>query len=375
MNFNLTPEQDMIEDSVQKFLDRSYPFEKRRKWADSLLGFGAENWQTFADLGWLALPFTEENGGFGGSCVDVMILQEKFGAALVAEPYVPNVVLCGGLIERAGTAAQKDQFLPRLISGESQFAFAHLETDAGGNLNYVSCQAKPDADNFVISGEKVMALNGHVADTFVVSARQTGDVRDANGISLFLIDADLPGLTVTGIETIDGLRAANVSFDNVVVSADMQMGENGSQAIEVVNDQAILAVGAEAVGMMKALYETTLTYVKERKQFNTPIGNFQVIQHRLVEMLIAYEDCKSALLLATFTPANDKIAAQRAASALKVKTAEAGSKIAEQAIQLHGAMGTTDELSVGYYYKRLLMIEQLFGTTTYHLDRFSRLGG
>jgi alkylation response protein AidB-like acyl-CoA dehydrogenase len=374
MNFDISAEQEMMLESAQKFVARSYSFEKRRHWADSELGFGAENWQVFADLGWLAIPFAEESGGIGGNSVDVMILQEVFGQALVAEPYVPNVVLCGGLIERLGTAAQKDRYLTSLIEGKSQFAFAHIEQDAGNNLNYVSCQAVAQGSDFVISGEKLMVLNGPVADTFLVSARTRGDLRDVSGIEIFLVDADMPGVTVTGYQTIDGLRAANIEFENVVLSSASRLGTNCSKAIEAVNDQAILATAAEAVGMMKALYEITLNYVKERKQFNVPIGSFQVLQHRIVDMLIAYEDCKSALLTATFAAQQNEAEAQRAVSALKVKVSEAGTKIAEQAIQLHGAMGTTDELSVGYYYKRLLMIEQLYGNNTYHLDRFIRLG-
>lgn len=374
MNFDLSPEQEMMLDSAQKFVARRYSFEKRRLWADSDLGFSAENWRTFAELGWLAIPFAEENGGIGGNSVDVMVLQDVFGQSLVTEPFVPNVILCGGLIERLGTKAQKEAYLTQLIQGEAQFAFAHSEEDTGSNLNYVACQAVAQGSDKMISGKKIMVLNGNAADVFVVSARVSGDLRDGDGIEVFLVAANTPGVTVTGFQTIDGLRAANVEFENVLISSDMQMGPNRSNAIEAVNDQAILAVGAEAVGMMKALYDTTLAYVKDRKQFNVPIGSFQVLQHRIVDILIAYEDSKSALLLATFTAQEGGIAAQRAASALKVKAVEAGTKIAEHAIQLHGAMGTTDELDVGYYYKRLLVIEQLYGSSTYHLDRFSRLG-
>ncbi|MGR3344718.1 MAG: acyl-CoA dehydrogenase family protein [Paracoccaceae bacterium] len=375
MNFGLSPEQEMMLESAQKFVQRSYTFENRRRWADSDLAYSQENWQMFAGLGWLGIPFSEANGGFGGDAVDVMVIQEVFGQALVAEPFVPNVILCGGLIERLGTAAQKDQYLTRLIAGEVQFGFAHTEDGAGCSLSYVGCQAEPDGPDFILSGKKIMVLNGHEADTYLVSARTSGDLREATGIEIFLVDTDTPGVNVIGFQTIDGLRAANVEFDHVRLSPERRLGDanRNFEAIATVNDQAILAVGAEAVGIMKFLYETSLNFVKERKQFGVPIGSFQVLQHRIVDMLIAYEECRSLLFMATLTAQEGGAAAKRSASALKVKVAEAGIQIAEQAIQLHGAMGTTDELDVGYYYKRMLMIEQLYGNSNYHLDRFCRL--
>lgn len=373
MNFELTPEQDMLFDSAQKFVARRYSFENRRLWAESEQGFDADNWQTFADLGWLALPISEDDGGIGGNSVDVMLLQQVFGTALVTEPYVPNVILCGGLIERLGDADQKERYLTPMMSGDAQFGFAHTEQDAGNSLTYVGTRATAKGSDVVLSGRKIMVLNGHAADTFVVTARTGGDLRDSAGIGLFLVKADAPGLTVTEVRTIDGLRAANVEFDGVVVPPRMQMGTDRDDALQTVNDRAILAAGAEAVGMMKTLFEVTLAYVKERKQFNVPIGSFQVLQHRIVDMLIAYEDCKSALLMASFAAQGGGAEAQRAASGLKVKLAESGVKLAEQAIQLHGAIGTTDELNVGYYYKRLLMFSHLFGSTGHHLDRFGRL--
>lgn len=375
MDFSLSPEQEMMLDSVEKFVQKRYSFENRRMFADSDLAYSKENWQLFAELGWLGIPFEEAYGGYGGDAVDVMIMLEVFGGALVTEPYIPNIILCGRLLESVGNTQQKEHYLAELITGKLQLGLAHTEPSAGNCLSFVSCRAEQEGTDFIVTGNKIMVLNGHQAEKLIVSVRSRENVRDVQGIELLLIDTKLPGVMITPFHTIDGLRAANVELDGVRVSADLSMGDPKSnfEAIEAVTDEAILAAGAEAVGGMNALCGITVDYARERKQFGVPISSFQVLQHRMVDMLMAYEESRSLLYMASLTSREGRIAAKRAASALKVKVGKAGIMVAEQAIQIHGGMGTTDELNVGYYYKKMLMIDQLFGNRDYHLDRFSEL--
>lgn len=375
MDFNLSQEQQMLLDSIEKFVAKDYDFETRRQLANSALGFGLANWEKFAELGWLSLPFDERHGGFGGSTVDVMILAEAFGKALVTEPFVPTVVLGGRLIELLGNSSQKSDLLPQLIAGKLQLALAYSEAAAGSNPASVTTQAARNGDEYILDGEKLMVLNGHAADYLLVTARSSGGKRDLRGIEVFAVDPRSEGVTRRTYPTVDGLRAADIRFDEVRVPAAQRLGDPDENlgTLEKVIDEAIIAFGAEAVGVMEVLYKTTVEYAKSREQFGSPLGKFQALQHRMVDMFMAHEQSKSLLYMAALRSQEGGNVAKRAASALKVQISKAGRLIGQEAIQLHGGMGMTEELNVGYYFKRLAAIDSLFGSRDYHLERYAGL--
>jgi len=375
MNFDLSEEQQMLVDSIGKFLKNDYPFETRRKLANSELGFSAQNWKTFAELGWLSVPFSADNGGFGGTTVDMMLMHEQFGTALVTEPLIPTLILGGRLIELLGDNVQKETLLSAVIQGELQLALAYNERIARNNPAVVGCTARRDGDGYVLNGEKIAVLNGHAANQILVTARLSGDVSSANGISVFLVDANAAGLQRKSYQTVDGLRAADLQLNNVKVPAASLLGTEGAafDAIETVLDEATLALCAEAVGAMEVLYKTTVDYSKTRKQFGMPIGKFQVLQFRMVDMFMAHEQSKSMIYMAALRSLEGRAAARKAVSAVKVQIGKAGRKIGQEAVQLHGGMGMTDELNVGYYFKRLTAIDALFGNVDFHLARYARV--
>ncbi len=375
MTFALTEEQQMLKDSVDRFVAQDYPFETRRRLAESDLGYSAANWQTFAELGWLSVPFAEESGGFGGSLRDVATVTEALGRGLVTEPWVQNLILAGRLVELLGTPEQRAEVLGAVIDGRCQLALAHTERRAGGNPACVGCTATPDGDDFLVSGEKVMVLNGPSADLLVVSARASGAERDRQGIALFLVPADAPGIGRRDYPTIDRLRASDITFDNVSVSASAMLGDPASNidALETVIDEAIVATCAEAIGVMDVLLQDTVAYTRTRKQFGSPLGKFQALQHRMVEMFVALEQSRALLLQNTAAVASGGTQARKAASAIKVHIGKSARLIGKEAIQMHGGMGTTDDLNIGHYVKRLLALEALFGDMDYHLDRYARL--
>lgn len=375
MNFDFSEEQQMLVDSISKFLQNDYDFETRRKIASSELGYSADNWKTFAELGWLSVPFAEEYGGFGGGTLDVMLMMEAFGRALVAEPYIATVMMGGRLIEVLGSDEQKQDLLPSVIQGELQLALAYDEQGARGNPACIATKAEKAADGYRLSGEKVMVLNGHSAGKLLVTARTSGSLADADGVSVFLVEADQAGVSVAAYTTTDGTNAANIRFDGVEVSAANVLGEAGQalSGLSTVLDEATLALGAEAVGAMEKLYKTSVEYCKTRKQFGVPIGKFQVLQHRMVEMFMRHELTQSTMYMAGLRNLEGGEVAQRAVSAFKVQVGKAGRYIGQQAVQLHGGMGMTDELDVGYYFKRLTAIDALLGNTDYHLTRFGRI--
>lgn len=374
MDFSFSEEQVLLQDSVQKFIQNSYPFDARQKLQQSEEGFSRNNWRIFAELGWLALPFSEADGGLGGTPVETMIMLEEFGKGLVLEPYVTTVILAGGLLSRGGSQAQKEGLLASLIAGEKLGAFAFVEPQARFNLADVQTSATSKGKGFVINGFKGVVLGGPSADFLVVPARTSGGQRDESGISLFLVDADSKGVSRRDYPTVDGHRASEITFDNVEVGEDAIVGDldQAYPLIESVIDQGILAVGAEAVGAMEVLYKTTVEYCKTREQFGQPIGKFQVLQHRMVDMFMEHEQAKSLLYMAAMRLAEGETAlARKAVSALKVQVGKGGRFVGQNAIQLHGGMGMTDELSVGHYFKRVTIIETLFGNVDFHLKRFA----
>jgi pimeloyl-CoA dehydrogenase small subunit len=377
MDFELSEEQRLLKDSVERLFSNRYDFEARRKYlAES--GWSRDVWRRHAELGLLGLPFAEEHGGSGGGPVETMIVMEAAGRALALEPYLATVVLGGGFLRLGANEATQAELLPRVAAGELLLAFAHGERQARYDLADVAATARQDGAGYVLDGAKSLVLHGDVADKLVVSARVSGKPRERGGIGLFLVDAAAPGVSRRGYPTIDGLRAAEVTLAGVRVPADAAIGAAGNAfpLIERVVDMAIAALTAEAVGAMAAMHEITVDYLKTRKQFGVPIGNFQVLQHRASEMLIALEQARSMAMLATMM-ADEPNAVERrkAISAAKVQIGRSGRFIGQQAIQLHGGIGMTMEYKVGHYFKRVTMIDTLFGDADHHLAALARMGG
>lgn len=376
MDFSFNEEQALLEESVARFIQNDYAFEDRQKAIKSEDGFNRSNWQTFAELGWLGVPFAEADGGFAGGAVESMLLLEQFGRGLVVEPYLATVVLAGGALKHGGSTDQKAQYLPGVIDGSKQGAFAYAEPQGRFNLADLTTTAARDGEGYVITGYKAVVLNGPAADFFIVSARTSGEQRDESGISLFIVPGDAEGLSRRDYPTVDGLRASEVTLDGVSVAADALIGNEGEAfpIIEQVIDDGILAVGAEAVGCMEVLYKDTVEYCKTREQFGQAIGKFQVLQHRMVDMFMEHEQSKSLMYMAAMRMDEGYGAeAQKAVSAFKVQVGKSGRFVGQNAVQLHGGMGMTDELNIGHYFKRLTIIDTLFGNVDFHLKRFGRL--
>ena len=368
MDFNYTDEQNALRDTLTRFIAKDYPFEARRALAKSADGFSRAHWKQFAELGLLALPFPEDFGGLNGNGVDTMLVMEAFGRGLVLEPYLSSVVVAGHLVRDAGSAAQKEALLPAVAGGERMLALAHYERGARYEVSRVDTAAKADGAGWKLSGSKAVVLGGGAADRLLVSAN-TG-----KGISLFLVDAKAAGVSVRSYMTQDGGRAAEVRLDNVAVGADALIGaqDGALPAIERALDYGIAAMCAEAVGIMAALDEATLEYLKTRKQFGQPIGRFQALQHRMVDMVIATEQSRSmAMMAAVKVDSDDATERRRAISAAKAYIGQQARFVGQQAVQLHGGMGVVDELNVSHWFKRLTMIELTFGNTDHHLGLFS----
>ena len=375
MDFTFNEEQSLIQDQVDQFVQKEYDWETRQSLSNSELGFGEDNWKKFAELGWLGISVSEDSGGFGGSAIESMLIMEAFGKGLVVEPFLETVIMAGGLIDDHGSDQQKSSFLEPAIAGEMHLALAYAEPQSRFNLSDVVTEAKADGDNFIINGYKSVVMNGPSADQIIVSARTSGTQLDENGISLFIIDANASGLDKTNYKTVDGRRASDLTFENVSVSKENLIGDQdkGFDILDSAIDKAILAISAEAVGAMEVLYKTTVEYTKTREQFGTAIGKFQVLQHRMVDMFMEYEQCKSLLYMATMKHEEKAQDAKKAISGLKYQVGKAGKFIGQQAVQLHGGMGVTDELNVGHYFKRLTTVGTIFGNADYHLKKYTAL--
>ena len=378
MDFELSEEQRLLKDSVERLTTQRYDFEARKKYMKETDGWSRALWKQYVDLGLTALPFAEDHGGIGGGPVETMIVMEAFGRALALEPYFATVVLGGSFLRLGASEAARHAVLPKVAVGETLLAFAHIERQARYDLADVATTAKKDGAGYVLNGEKSLAIHGDAADKLVVSARLSGDQRSKNGIALFLVDAKAQGVSRRGYPTMDGLRAAEISLASVKVGADAVIGEPGNAypLIERVADSAIAALAAEAVGAMGAMHEITVDYLKQRKQFGVPIGNFQVLQHRAGDMLIALEQARSMAMLATMMSEEENAVERRKAiSAAKVQIGRSGKFVGQQAIQLHGGIGMTMEYKVGHYFKRVTMIDTMFGDADYHLAALARMGG
>jgi pimeloyl-CoA dehydrogenase small subunit len=378
MDFDLTDEQRLLKESVERLMADRYSFEQRNRYQQEPQGWTRELWAQYAELGLLGLPFEEAHGGFGGGPVETMIVMEAFGRALVLEPYFATVVLGGGLLRVAGSAEQQAALLPLVASGERLLAFAHVERESRYDLSDVATSARKDGDGSRLDCDKSVVLHGDCADTLLVTARVSGAQRDREGIGLFVVDATAEGVQRRGYQTQDGLRAAEVSLSGVRVGADGALGEPGKAlpAVERAVDQAVAALCAEAVGVMASMHELTLDYLKTRKQFGRAIGEFQVLQHRAADMYVALEQARSMAVFATMMPAEqDATERRRAIAAAKVQIGRSGRKIGQEAIQLHGGIGMTMEYKVGHLFKRMTIIDLLFGNADAHLAELARMGG
>ena len=373
MDFDLTEEQRLLKESVDKLVADQYSFAQRKTYAAEAQGWSDKNWAQLAEQGLLGLPFDEGHGGFGGGGVETALVMEAFGRALLLEPYFATVVLGGGLLRHAATDAQKAALIPQVVAGKLKLAFAHVERQSRYHLNDVTTSAKQAGGGWVLNGAKSVVIHGDCADKIFVTARVSGERRDRSGVGLFLIDGNGSGVARRGYPTQDGQRAAELVLTDAPAEP---VSLDALQAIERTVDEAIAALCAEAVGTMQVMHETTLEYLKTRKQFGRTIGSFQVLQHRSVDMFVALEQSRSMMLYAAVMAGEaDPVERRRAMVAAKVQIGRAGKHVGQEAVQLHGGIGMTMEYSVGHSFKRMTVIEQLFGSTDEHLGELAKLGG
>jgi alkylation response protein AidB-like acyl-CoA dehydrogenase len=371
MDFKLTDEQQQLRDTLARFVQKDYTFEKRKAILKSQDGYSREAWQQLAEMGFTALTLPEAHGGLGGTAVDTMVVMEVLGRGLVVEPYLATVVLGAGLVAHVGTEAQQKALLPAIAEGKLLVAFAHDEPGARYELTRVTTTAKKGGDGYVLSGTKTVVLHGAQAGKLIVSARTGGGERDENGIALFIVDAAAPGVSLRDYPTHDGQRAAELTLKN---ARGELLGKDGQGAalVDWAVSRGIAALCAEAVGCMAALVEITLGYIKTRKQFGVPIGSFQALQHRMADMLMMTEQARSMTYLAASKADSADVAERRRCiSAAKALIGQAGRYVGQQAVQLHGGIGVTDEVNVSHYFKRLTLINATFGDADHHLGRFS----
>jgi pimeloyl-CoA dehydrogenase small subunit len=374
MNFELSDEQTLLAETIKRFVATHYNFDARAKIIASPAGHSEDVWSAIAEMGLLGLPFAEAHGGFGGSTVDVMLVMEAIGEGLLVEPYLATVGLGGRFIARGGTKAQQDRILPELVQGKHTLAFAHTEPGARYDLRQVGLRARRSGDGWTLDGDKRMVVHGTQADTLVVSARTSGGETDAAGITLFLVPRTAAGVSVKDARTLDNLRAAEIRFTGVRVEADALLGREGEgfSLIEEVVDYATALLCAEAVGAIRYANDATLEYLKTRRQFGVPIGSFQALQHRMVEMMISYEQARSMAYLACVKiDSADAAERRRVISAAKIKIADACRHVSQESVQLHGGMGMTEELKVSHTFRRLTILAQTFGDAEHHLERFA----
>jgi alkylation response protein AidB-like acyl-CoA dehydrogenase len=373
VNFDISSEQQILRDSVDRFVQDHYELDKRQLLVLTEQGFSNENWQTMAELGWLGVSIPEAHGGFGGNQIDTMILMEAFGKGLVLEPFFASTVLGAKAIADGGNEELKTQMLPGVVDGSRQLTFAYAEPQSRFDLEDIVTRAQEDGDGYIINGHKSMVLHAASAHQIVISTRTSGGQADQAGISLFLVDADADGVEITSFPTVDGQQAAEIKLEGVKVSSSRLLGElgEGYNLLNAVATDGILALAAEAVGAMEILYKDTVTYTQEREQFDHSLSDFQVLQHRMVDMFMEYEQCKSLLYRATLEVVQNAGGAQRSVHALKYYIGKMGTFIGENAVQLHGGMGVTEELRIGHYFKRLLVIDAQFGNSDHHLSLFA----
>lgn len=378
MDFDLSEEQGLFKDAIDKLIQKEYGFEQRRGYAATPEGFSRTVWAQLADQGFLALPFAEAHGGLGYGAVEMMLVTEALGRGLTLEPYLSTVVLAGSALRAGASEAQLEALVPAIAGGELILALAYAEKQSRYRLDDVATTAQAVDGGWRLSGTKIAVTHGNAADRFLVSARTSGARADAQGITLFLVDADSAGLRRRSYRTQDGLRAADLILDGVSVSPEQVIGAvgQGHDILVTAVESAIAALASEAVGCMAALLDLTVDYLKQRNQFGGPIGRFQALQHRAAEMLVELEQARSmAMLAALVMSETDAGERSRTLSAVKAQIGRCGRIVGQLAVQLHGGIGVTEEYAVGHYFRRLTMIEMLFGDDEHHLARIAAAGG
>jgi alkylation response protein AidB-like acyl-CoA dehydrogenase len=376
MNFELSEEQKMMVDAVRRFVDKDSPVTRFRQMRQTEIGWEAKVWKTMADNGWLAVSFPEAHGGYDGSFVDTALILEQLGRSLVPEPYIASVVLAGGLLSRLGSDAQTARFLSPMLEGRTSLAFAYAERQGRYESNDCETIATRSGSTYTLRGEKAWVLNGHAADTFVVVARTAGASRDSAGLSLFLVDGDAPGLSRLRVHGMDGHSTGLIRLNGVEVGADRLLGGEGDAlaSIDWALDRGAAAACAEAQGGLQTLLTLTVDYLRQRKQFGKPIGAFQALQHRAADMFAEVELCKGMMILAAIQADSTSEAERKAAiSAAKVQLQQGGWFVQENAVQLFGGIAITDEQDVGLYFKRIRVLQGLFGDADWHLGRYASL--
>ena len=375
MDFSFTDEQSMLRDSVASYLADHYDFDARRAAIKSADGWRPAVWKAFAeDLGILGASFSEDHGGLGGGATEVMVVMEEFGKALVVEPYLGTVVIGGGFLKHGAPAVASD-LIGKIIEGKATFAFGYAEPQGRYTLSDLKTTARKQGAGYVLNGHKAVVVGAPWASHLIVTARTGGSQREAAGVSVFLVDKSAAGVITRDYPTVDGRRASEVTFENVSVPADALIGAEGGALplVEQVVDEAVAAVCAESLGVLRRLHEGTLAYTKERKQFGAPIASFQVLQHRMVDMFIQLEQSISMTYMAHIKLGESAAERAKGVSAAKVQIGRACRFVGQNAIQLHGGMGMTDEMAIGHYFKRATMIEGEFGSVDHHLRRYESL--
>ncbi|HEU4986367.1 MAG TPA: acyl-CoA dehydrogenase [Rhizobiaceae bacterium] len=378
MDFDLTEEQSILKDSLDRLLADRYGFEARRGYMASAEGWSADMWSRYAEMGLMALPFAEADGGIGGGPVETMIVMESLGRVLALEPYFPTVVIGGGFLRFGASEELRSELIPQVVDGSLKLAFAHTERNSRYDLNHVETAARKEGDGYMLNGAKSVVLHGDSAARIFVTARTAGGARDGHGITLFLIDPKASGVGLHGYRNQDGQRAAELTLDNVRVDRHAVIGEvdNALPLVRRVIDQGIAALAAESIGVMSAMQKLTVDYLKVRKQFGVPIGAFQVLQHKAVDMFVATEQARSMTMYATMmADAEDADERARAMHAAKAEIGRAGRLVGETAIQLHGGVGMTMEYDIGHFFKRMTMIDITFGDSDHHLRALADAGG
>lgn len=377
MDFSYTEVQQMLQDQVQKFVQKSYDFDTRNEIVASDEGFSKEFWQLFAELGWLAVPFTEEDGGLGGSAVDLMVMMEEFGKAMLVEPYTATAVLSGSLVAELATGEQKEALIGSIIGGEVQLACAYREPQSRFNPLNIETSAAAQGDAIVIHGSKIAVENGGNADKLIVIARESGATTDSSGLSAFVVDKAAEGLSINTYTTVDGRRAAEINFAGVRLTDESRLGTAGQVGPALLRaiDRATVGVCAEAVGALESLLAKTVEYSKTRKQFGTPIGTFQALQHRMADMFIECQLARSIVMMAAMTLDSQESDTEktRAVSAAKSRVGKAIRAVGQESIQIHGGIGMTEELDVGHLFKRVTALDIQYGDGEYHTERYASL--
>jgi alkylation response protein AidB-like acyl-CoA dehydrogenase len=376
MNFDLTEDQKMLVDTAATFAKKSSPVERFRELRFTELGYDPKVWKQMGELGWLGVMFPEEVGGFGGSFVDASLVIEQLGKNLVPEPYLSSVVMAGRAILLAGDAEQQQRYLAPLCEGDTTLAFAYAEPNSRHNPAAIDLQGEWEGEELVLHGTKTWVLGGHAADHIVVTVRTDDEPGDVTGLTLVVVDSKAKGVRIESVKTMDGQRAAMIHFESVRVSKKELLGTEGNALPTIVNvlDGAAAAACAESLGIVQHSLDMTVEYLKTREQFGTKIGVFQALQHRAVDMFVEVQGCKSLTLEACIRMDEDNDNARMGAvSAAKCQLTTGGRLVTEQAIQLHGGIGVTDEHDIGLYFKRLRVLSQLFGDEDYHVERYASL--